>query len=336
MGLPLSCQRTMKVKSDSTQRKLQQSDITSFYDELRSNPVFNGRFKNVPLLRILSMGNEILFCLRNSSSEESFKSFEEIFDMHALMYISEAEIDAFFYLFIEHCHIESENCWDSFEPIFDDIKNRILDREKQTLLKFFTEIKRNPILDNKFKTTSVYCLGKIKDEIFGFLEGRIPDTKLEYLQNTHLMMNISVQEYDEFVDLFFEIYCPDVNYRTRAGPIFLKIKDVMVGIPLQRNLNFRKALEEPIGGRKFNIPEKKLRKMCSQMVDMVLHPKDHDLNSIAVSHGYFKITGAEFDELIRRFLQSYNLNDTFVLMAKPTFSKLREMICGKHSGNISL
>ena len=88
------------------------------------------------------------------------------------------------------------------------------------------------------------------------------------------MMNITEEDYDEFVELFFDIYCPDICYRTRAGPIFLKIKDVMIGKPLKRIVSFRKTLENPIHGRKFDIPEKKLIKMCSQMVDVVLHPKD--------------------------------------------------------------
>jgi len=140
------------------------------------------------------------------------------------------------------------------------------------------------------------------------------------------MMNINVQDYDEFIDLFFEIWCPDIYYRTRAGPIFLKIKNGMVGKPLQRVVSFRKALENPINGRTFYIPDKKLRRMCSQMVDMVLHPKGQDFTSIALSHQYFNITGEEFEEVIRRFIETHNLNDTFALQAKRTFRKLKKIM----------
>jgi len=100
----------------------------------------------------------------------------------------------------------------------------------------------------------------------------------------------------------------------------------MIGKPLQRVVSFRKALDNQIEGRRFHIPEKKLEKMCSQMVDIVLNPKCQDLNSIAMSHKYMNITGREFDELIRRFLKIYTLNDSFVLKGKRRLSKLRELM----------
>merc|ERR1719376_1964863 len=108
----------------------------------------------------------------------------------------------------------------------------------------------------------------------------------------------------------------------------------MIGKPLQRVVSFRKTLENPINGRKFDIPEKKLIKMCSQMVDVVLHPKRHDLNAIRLSHKYFNITEEEYDEFIRRFLEVYNMNNNFVLKAKKRFKKLKLIVCEnktKHS-----
>jgi len=143
------------------------------------------------------------------------------------------------------------------------------------------------------------------------------------------MMDINVEDYDEFIDLFFEIWCPDIYYRTKAGPIFLKMKNVMIGKPLQRIVSFRKALEHPIEGRSFHIPQEKLRKMCSQMVDVVLRPKCQDFGPIVVSHKHMKITEQEFDELIRRFLEIYTLNDTFVLKAKRRLGKLKEIMCNE-------
>jgi len=144
------------------------------------------------------------------------------------------------------------------------------------------------------------------------------------MRDIHRMMNITEQDYDEFVDLFFDIYCPDICYRTRAGPIFLQIKDAMIGKPLQRIMSFRNTLKYPIKGRKFDIPEKKLIKMCSQMVDVVLHPKNHDLNAIGLTHKYLNITGDEYDEFIRRFLEVYNMNDR---KAKKRFKKLKIIMC---------
>jgi len=150
---------------------------------------------------------------------------------------------------------------------------------------------------------------------------------MERIRDIHRMMNITEEDYDEFVELFFDIYCPDICYRTRAGPIFLKIKDAMIGKPLQRIVSFRNTLKTPITGRKFDIPEKKLIKMCSQMVDVVLHPKRHDLNAIGLSHKYLNITGEEYDEFIRRFLEICNMNDKFNRKAKTRFKKLKLIVC---------
>merc|ERR1719376_1061740 len=90
----------------------------------------------------------------------------------------------------------------------------------------------------------------------------------------------------------------------------------MIGKPLQRIVSFRNALKNPVKGRTFDIPEKKLIKMCSQMVDVVLHPKRHDLNAIGLSHKCFNITGDEYEEFIRRFLEVYNMDNNFVFKAK--------------------
>jgi len=175
MGLQLSASRLLEGKSSASQPQLQLDDVKGFYDELISNPVFNGRFQNVPLLKILSMAREVLYFFRNARNEVVVKSFKEIFDMHSLMYISEPEIDTFFKLFIEHFNMKSEDCWYSFEQIFDYIKNMLFDPEKEKLLIFYKEIKRNPILHMKFRYTSPYCLMKIINEIYWCLEKRKSD-----------------------------------------------------------------------------------------------------------------------------------------------------------------
>jgi len=150
------------------------------------------------------------------------------------------------------------------------------------------------------------------------------------------MMNITEEDYDEFVELFFDIYCPDICYRMKAGPTFLKIKDAMIGKPLQRIVSFRKMLENPINGRRFDISEKKLIKMCSQMVDVVLHPKRHDLNAIRVSHKHINITEEEYDEFIRRFLEVFHMNANFVMKAKKSFKKLKLTLCQNQSKHFRL
>jgi len=278
MGLQLSLSKLSEVKSSSKHPQLQLDDVKRFYDELISNVVFNGRFEDVPLMRILSMAREILFFFRNARNEDVVVSFKEIFDMHSLMYISEAEIDTFFNPFIKYFHMKSEDCWYSFGYIFDYIKNMLFHREKKKQPIFYKEIKRNPILHSKFTKTSPYCLMKIMDKIYWCLEKRKPDKELERIQDIPRMMHITEEDNDEFVELFFEIYCTNMRYRTMASPIFLKIKNVIIGKALQRIVSFRKTLDQPIKGRKFDIPKRKLIKMCSQMVDVVFHPKSHDMN----------------------------------------------------------
>jgi len=171
MGHKLSCAKDSEARLALP--KLQPDDIKSFYDAIISKPVFNDRFKNVPLLKVLSMANEVLFFLQDIRRGRSVTSFQEILDLHSLMYISEAEIDAFFQIFIEHFQKQAEYYWDSFEPGIVHIKNTILDREKLKLFRFYKEIKRNPILHKHFKTTSPRCLCKMMDDIFRLLESRI-------------------------------------------------------------------------------------------------------------------------------------------------------------------
>jgi len=327
MGLQLSTSRLSEATSSMNQPELQLDDVKGFYDALISNPVFERRFENVPLVKILSMAREALYFFRNARNELVVKSFKEIFDMHSLMYISEPEIDTFFKLFIEHFNMKNEDCWYSFEQIFDYIKTMLYDPEREKLLIFYKEIKRNPILHVKFRETSPYCLMKMINEIYWCLEKRKPHQATERIQDIHRVLNITEETYDEFVELFFNIYCPDICYRTQAGPIFLKIKDAMIGKPLQRTVSFRNTLKIPIKGRKFDIPEKKLIKMCSQMVDVVLHPKSHDLNAIGLSHKYLNITGEEYEEFIRRFLEVYNMSDKFQRKAKKRFKKLKLILC---------
>jgi len=87
MGLQLSTSRLSENKSSVNQPQLQHDDIKGFYDDLISNSVFDGRFRNVPLMKILSMAREVLYFFRNARNDEVVKSFMEIFDMHSLMYI---------------------------------------------------------------------------------------------------------------------------------------------------------------------------------------------------------------------------------------------------------
>jgi len=73
-------------------------------------------------------------------------------------------------------------------------------------------------------------------EIFRLLEVRISHEELESIYDIHRMLNITLQDYVEFIDLLFEIWCPDIYNRTKAGPIFLKMKNAIIGKSLQRDV----------------------------------------------------------------------------------------------------
>merc|ERR1719499_685092 len=136
-------------------------------------------------------------------------------------------------------------------------------------------------------------------------------------------MIISELEYDEFVNLYFQIYCPDVNYRVTAGPKLFSIKEIMVGQKLRRVAAFGKAIRDHKIGQKFEIPEDALCKMCSKMIDMVQNPDSHDFKEIVKSHGHLDIGVPEFDDVIKLFLSGSS--SEFVQKAKPVFNNLKDI-----------
>jgi len=90
MGQPITCGRN-KNKSMLITPKLQEVDIQRFYNELKTNPAFNGRFETVPLSRILLMANEILvflaYVIRNGRSPNEIRSCETCLEQrHRALY----------------------------------------------------------------------------------------------------------------------------------------------------------------------------------------------------------------------------------------------------------
>merc|ERR1719447_2708110 len=131
------------------------------------------------------------------------------------------------------------------------------------LMKLYVEIKRNPILRNPFRTTSPSSLSKMMGELFWILATAEKENELRAIEDYHRNMVISEQEYDEFVNLYFQIYCPDVNYRVKVGPKLFSIKEIMVGKKLRRVEAFGKATGGHKIGKKFAIPIDILSKMCA-------------------------------------------------------------------------
>jgi len=128
-------------------------------------------------------------------------------------------------------------------------------------MKLYLVIKRNPILRNTFRTTSPSSLSKMMGELFWILATAEKENELRAVEDHHRNIVISDLEYDEFVNLYLQIYCPDVNYRVTVCPKPFSIKEILVGQKLRRVEAFGKAIEEHKIGQKFEIPEDILTKM---------------------------------------------------------------------------
>jgi len=84
------------------------------------------------------------------------------------MFITETEIEALFRLYFREFHISCDEYLDETDWVIENIKN-IMFRKRihsQTLMRFYVEIKRNPILRNAFRTTSPSSLSKMMGELF--------------------------------------------------------------------------------------------------------------------------------------------------------------------------
>jgi len=220
------------------------------------------------------------------------------------MFITEREIEALFIVYFQEFHVTCDEYLVETDWVIENIK-RIMFRKRvhsPKLMRFYVEIKQNPILRNTFRTTSPSSLSKMMGELFWILATAEKVNELRVVEEYHRNIVISEQEYDEFVNLYLQIYCPDVKYRVTVGPKLFSMKEIMVGQKLRRVEAFGKAIREHKIGQKFVIPEDVLTRMCSQMVDMVKHPDSHDFKKIVKFHTHLDIEVSDFDDIIKLFL----------------------------------
>merc|ERR1712186_6530 len=128
--------------------------------------------------------------------------------------------------------------------VIENVKNIMFRKRVHSheLMKFYLEIKRNPILRNTFRTTSPSSLSKMMGELFWILATAEQGNELRAVEDYHRNIVINELEYDEFVNLYLQIYCPDVNYRVLVGPKLFSIKEIMVGEKLRRVEAFGRAI----------------------------------------------------------------------------------------------
>jgi len=157
------------------------------------------------------------------------------FDLHSVMYITELEIGTLFRVFFREFHVPCDEYLGETDWLIENIKNIMFSKRMNShkLMKLYVEIKRNPILRNPFRTTTPSSLSKMMGELFWILATAEKENELRAVEY-HRNVVISELEYDEFVNLYFQIYCPDVNDRVTVGPKLFSIKEIMVGEKLRR------------------------------------------------------------------------------------------------------
>jgi len=210
---------------------LNEDDIRGFHDGLITNPIFKNRFRNTPRAKILSMANKLLEILHFSAREKLIVPFLHNYGLHVLMNISEAEIDALFMLFLQECRIERDIFWDQYKNILRRIKKLIMNHMAKAgynRLKFYSEVKRNPILSERFKTVSPLVTFQMTTEFANILTNPEPEEMIYALAGSHAPFGISEEEFDEFIKIFLETYSTDVDFAAKVGPTITLIKKVML------------------------------------------------------------------------------------------------------------
>merc|ERR1719419_1904519 len=176
---------------------------------------------------------------------------------------------------------------------------------------FYTEVKRNPVLNRRFLYTSPHVFSKMVDEMIYVADALSPEREFSVVSEIHKKMNISAQEFDEYIRLFFEMCSPDINYHKAVGPKFEKIRQMIVAEKFDPVESFKRALLYPAEGSHYNIPLANLRIMASTMVEFVRDPKAISIEDIRESHKSVTITEAGFREVSRAFLSTCRGNEAF-------------------------
>jgi len=307
---------------------LQEEQLNRFHEGLQAHPIFEGRFDNVPLEGITVMANKIYEILYYRATKEKIMGFEKLSIVHTIMNINEGEIDALFALFSKVCRVDADKYWDRYDDYLAELKELMMDvRSKRKKYEYFyTEVKRNPVLNRRFLYTlpSVFC--KMVDEMIYVADALSPEREFSIWSEAHKKMNITGQEFDEYMRLFFEMCSPDINYHKAVGPKFEKIRQMIVAEKFDPVESFKRALLYPAEGPHYNIPLANLRIMACTMVEFVRDPKTISIEDIKESHKNVTITEAGFREVLRVFLKTCSPNEAFRNKASKVLMSLEKIM----------
>merc|ERR1719249_80026 len=233
-----------------------------------------------------------------------------------------------FSLFFKQCRVDADVLWDGYEEHLAEMKELLMDvrATRKKYEHFYTEVKRNPVLNRRFLYTSPCVFGKMVDEIIYVADALSPEREFSIWSEAHKKMNITAQEFDEYIRLFFEMCSPDINYHKAVGPKFEKIREMIVAEKFDPVESFHRALLYPAEGPHYNIPLANLRIMASTMGEFVRDPRKISIEDIKESHKSVKITEAGFREVSRVFLSTCCQNEAFRKKARIVLVNLEKLM----------
>jgi len=235
MGQTFVCGENRGSVKEDDRPLFQEYEIRGFQEGLIANPIFNNRFRNIPTARILLIANQVLEILRLSVKQESIAPFDKVLDLHVLMNIREKEMDAFIDLFLRECRIEGEIFWDQYENILKRMKKRLMGNHIAiggcNRVKFYTQVKNNPILSGRFKSTSSLTILQMTSDLASIFANPEPEEMIKGFADSHMNHDISEEEFDEFIQVFLETCGEDVEFGERGqikvGQTITKIRNAL-------------------------------------------------------------------------------------------------------------
>jgi len=206
------------------------SDILNFHNAILSDPVLIHRFKKVKQSVILIIANKMLDLLRLSWHEGLEELITPFFQQRVLEKVKEAEVDALFTHFLKECDLEGYDTAGDYWICVDKLK-KIEPGYRQggfTTEEFFKEVKKNSILKKRFLHISPAAILKISGKIMEVFGCKDPKAKYGELLERHRNMEITNEEFDEFILLFFRMCAPDTKYLSKVWYNVVAIKEAII------------------------------------------------------------------------------------------------------------
>jgi hypothetical protein len=203
---------------------------------------------------------------------------------------------------------------------------------------FLGEVSKHPLLRARFKVTDPirrkYLASQIRIVLnYAFKYDRIYPWR--ELFNIHRGMAITKSEMTTFNDIFFKVcfskklsaFSVERRVMERIGKLIVDEKAVTV-LPNDVLFIYRSIKKNIILSRKFeDIAPCQVYRVLEQLMFLILSggsPKE--FSKYAKSHDHLNITGAEFDEFTKLYLQIHHSNVEFIEKSKPVFVKLRSLM----------